>query len=456
MSNSIKRRPNLENLPIDLKIEIFESLDSIYDLDALSATCTTFHNILKTPKNISNIYLNLLSRGDLGDLLRVLSAVRAYGRDGRIQTLEDESLPTPNRTGYLQELLGYRSTARWFSNQLFTSIGRKLARFLPNSSTEAFIPSRKEKERIDEMFLMIWIFAETSYVSLLRRSRGTSGAEKYGDSLDDLYSRVMSGYTLAVSADVGVMYSAGMFLSGMLTPAVLRYVGTLSQEEIIAIGDEVGCLDSYHKIGVPDVILLKYGLNGYQEILTKDDDEQDRIIQECYSSVIQSRSWNTVGYIYGYYTPSFVKLIDCIWEGSNDGSQDAIYARPLWKNPGSTSKAGVPPWDQGEGFDIDVIFCDDYRLEKLGYFPPGMIEGSSRGFRQTDALEDRIQVEPCNCEDGWWCPRKYEIWKNEAGPVEVDEDAPGWGVHLKRRAEKLEDRILANWARMADMAPSTE
>ncbi|KAK6532996.1 hypothetical protein TWF281_007162 [Arthrobotrys megalospora] len=450
----------LENIPLEIKIEVIESLDSIYDLDALSATCTTFHKIIKDPRNIVGVNLGQLLHGDLGEIIRLLFIMRAYGRDGQlppgIQPLEDEDsdseirpsedeesgpkvqsleeffhMTATDKLEFLQKLFACRKTIRWFTDQYISAMADKFGESLPNATSKILIPSRTEIARLDRALLLVWLVTEMYHVS----SRGDpNNAQFFKNCVGGKLFQLLIRYT---AENFCAMYSVGMFVLGLMTPAVLQYARTLGQQEIAERGDLVECIDNYHKIGIPHLILLKCGLDGYREHLIAEADVsvQNAIIGEYYDSMVELETGED-----DHCTPAFINAMDEIfWTGEGRYQiKNSIALRPLLKESGTGGKNEFPIRNKTKVLDFDAMFCDDHRLEELGYskwvYNYKLEDLFGKGW--TDSLAGKLHTEACECEDGWGCPKKYEIWKNETGYSGDREDAPGWGVHFKRREEK--------------------
>ncbi|KAK6338197.1 hypothetical protein TWF730_002271 [Orbilia blumenaviensis] len=428
--SSPTQKSSLENLPLEIKIEIFEALDSVYDLEALRTTCSTFYNILESPHNVGSVYLDLILRGKVGEVLYTLSVFRTFGRDGRIRPMENEiaSMAPTEKSKYLQELYEYRKTARWFSNLFFATRAHKYGDPIPDSNSKLFVPSRTENMKLDETFLLIWLLAEIAFMS---SKPETDSYKAFEEVVEDLISRVVVRCEAEVAADFGVMYGAGMMILELLTPIVLRYAKTVNPQQVAELGDPVGCLDCYHKTGIPSLILSKRGLNGYQKLLMADESVQHSVIEEYYQTELINRSDNFPEF---YKTPLFISFLDRVElsDEDQDKADKVISSRPLAKRSTVALRNEIPSQDATKVFDIDAMFCDDDRLKSLGYFS---IEDESEnwGSEWPSTFEEQLESDPCHCLDEWACPKRYELWKDKTKYDGESEDAPVWGVHFQRR-----------------------
>ncbi|KAK6362105.1 hypothetical protein TWF730_005803 [Orbilia blumenaviensis] len=428
-SQQDQRSSTLEGLPLDLKIEILRSLDSIYDLEALGHTCRVFYGICSSPKYRAVIYRQLLSYGEHGGLLRGLAVLRAYGRDNQLGLLKDAdgfpgNNPTDN-TKYINKLLSYRKTTRWFTNRFFEKMASRYGEYPPDSpkndeskAMRRFIPSRTETENLDNAFLVFWMFAETIYIYENRKPWGVvdgctkdeqinsdDSREAFAYSILWLIMGVDEEFQLQIPANFAILYSVALFLSELTTPMALRHAETISYENVKTIASEIGCPDVYNRRGISNLLLWNLGLNGLQEFLEADKPTQESTIGKYYYRPVEHGLGRDldVADLYGIYISCFSLIIEEVWGYMRHSSKNMNYlrSRPLWKDSGVFHLLSVAPWNQLDEFDIDAVFCDDERLERLGYFRPVMsIYGDESA---QNSLEVKMKLWVCQCKDDWGC-----------------------------------------------------
>ncbi|KAK6534774.1 hypothetical protein TWF281_006075 [Arthrobotrys megalospora] len=431
-------KSSLEELPLDVKIDIIESLDSIYDLEALGLTCTVFRQICRSPlcDTTSTLYRRLLVQGEHGTLLRALAVLRAHGRYNQLQSPGHADEFPGNSTGditeYVDKLLSYRKTASWFTNRFFEAMADKYGTIPPNSpsqnpvsgSPKVFTPSRAEKERVNTAFLLLWIFAEMTYIYVKTNGKADPpiNFDNFNVSVDSdnllfadrspnpfgyaimrsllSYSGVTGRVGLYMVADAAVMYSVALYLSDLTTPMILCHAKTRSRRGMVETRDRLGCAGIYNRKAISNLIFWDLGLDGFRTFLEADEGTQDSVVGTYYGYLRSSKLDNLRGQVkFQMFTCGFFCIIDAIWDFMKKNSKNVgtIYIRPLWKKPGLNHSLSAPPWDQADEFDIDAVFCDNERLEGLGYFPPSA-SAHDKGFTRI-AFADKMLMEICQCKE---------------------------------------------------------
>ncbi|KAK6505521.1 hypothetical protein TWF481_007416 [Arthrobotrys musiformis] len=454
-------KPTLLGLPAEVKVEIIKSLASGHELDALGATCRTFRDVIKGLVN-EDARLQILLRGKLGHLLNTLAAIRAFDRSDDVQrVVKPAELQTKaQKAEYIKELTSYRTTARWFRNRFFSAVAEKFGDPVPDTTDtttaatpKIFMPSEGEKRRMEESYLLVRLHIELTFMeeNCQRRLEELSDFDDFDEPpfMDEYHHNLQAVQDLLNSEDLNVMYCAARVMGSLLEPAVLRYVESLSGEEIIEIGDEIGCMDLYNKFAIADKILFDLGrdfvtagyetcFDWYHKILTSDPDEQLEVVKGWYpiGRDIRRRPRTHRVHKYEYYEPKFLALIADTWRSKGDrvGEKfDLIIGRPVWKEPGSIFRKNLPPWYQDDTFDIEATFCDDERLERLGYFRPGFVDiADFPQLAQPRKFHEAIVSKGCDCKREWWCTNKFEIWLRK-NPYASERGAPGWEINRKRR-----------------------
>ncbi|EPS37658.1 hypothetical protein H072_8678 [Dactylellina haptotyla CBS 200.50] len=408
--SELHQKSAFEELPLDLKVEILESLDSLYDFDNLRLTCRTFYGLSETEIWIAAQRYHYSE--DVGTLLRALATLKAYARTGKIKTLgspypfypcnPSASIrlnPTTN-TEYIKELAAHRKIAQWFTRRFFKFHPQQFGTLEPGISEGENIlvlnPSRDERMRIERAFLMQWLYAEITYIFIKNKPNDMKTLEKFvpGDT-----------HGLQVPVNLGVLANVQNFLMELVAPMVVRFVGTQPEKDTIALAKVVPCLDLYHRRGIPNIMSWQLGLDGLKDFLESEIEARHAKISELYS---HATDYNPTREYEGQYIGHFARVLDGIWEmaGVNPGRANGLQDRPLWKQKDGIYRYNAAPWNQNEGFELAGAFCDNERLESLGFFYPEFVQHDPVRWQDKD-LEDQLKMRGCECPEEWECAHKW-------------------------------------------------
>lgn len=126
MDSSYAKSP-FEELPLELKIEIIRSLDSIYDLDALSQTCTTFYSLSKS-SICTALRPKLISGTKLGKAVIAVVILQSFGYlDSLGPSIDPEQLPLEIRDygEFLSRLTSIYDIAKWFGRRFLGAMAER-------------------------------------------------------------------------------------------------------------------------------------------------------------------------------------------------------------------------------------------------------------------------------------------------------------------------------------------
>ncbi|KAF3919178.1 hypothetical protein AA313_de0201832 [Arthrobotrys entomopaga] len=284
---------------------------------------------------------------------------------------------------------------------------------LENESGFGFVPSRTEKHRMDQAFLVQWIYAEITYIFIERRPVDLEEIEQFvpGDERG-----------LRIALDLGVMCNAHIFLMGILAPVVLRHVESKPEVEILAMAKKVECLDLYHRRGIPNILLWQLGLDGVKGLIESPPDIQNARIAKHYTHAVD---YNQSKEFEGHYIGHFARVMDGIWDLEADKTRQKYHLRPLWKEKGGTYRKLAAPWNQTVEFELTAAFFDDERLLRMGFHLPETIDDDDSARYGDLDLEEQLKQDGCQCPDDWAC---YNQWSK--GPETERSLGSTWALRL--------------------------
>ncbi|KAK6510867.1 hypothetical protein TWF506_009961 [Arthrobotrys conoides] len=381
------------DLPLDIKIDLLESLDSVACLRSILLTCHTFFDISQT-QLWAPIYTKVLER-DVGVAGQALVKMRRF-KSTRTEEELIEALPTKedekpkSRQIYLSELVSVRQPVRFFSNVFFrTRFENRRRKFRIEARPEDILSDMKtitesEYARVDEAYYTLWLYKELNYNVELRSLEQVTAINNWA-----LWEENGS---LRVTPDIGILSHVLRVTSiEIIYPYVQRYNRTLSLEELNAVVDVVDAICLYEKHGIASMLITQLGFDGLKKLLESSEEQIQEIISNIYWYPAEAA-------LLGVTPPNsitqFPSLITDFWrymEPTYKGD-----TRRVWKHPGGIYRTRVAPWNQYPPFDITALVWDDERLESWGYYHPiGMdLGGSKRAYDMT--LEDQICTEDCS------------------------------------------------------------
>ncbi|KAK6525946.1 hypothetical protein TWF281_010988 [Arthrobotrys megalospora] len=337
----------LNELPCEIKLEIAANLDSTADFIALSQTCSELRSI-KHYKSIRRKVFENETKHRLTPELIALWNVRHFKSQHETLQRTNQGLGT-SRVEFqaqtdeqiisnLSDIAGLRRVIRWFTVQFFEYNLRERPGEDPPTATEI--------SRIDNAFCALWFWMETPY-DLLRFTPQSSDTPRQLDNL-------VMGLTCSTS-DAAVRLSVYSFLRSQLAAMKQVYQSTNFSPEAVGYLAQVSpCITRYLNIGVPNMLLMKLGLDGVKKLLT-DLEKQ----HPCQLAPVLAHP--TTEERYPYDEEQLITYFTSMINSSRDSSTTtALGRRPLWKNGHN------PSWSQA-GIDPKIVFWDDARLRRWGY-----------------------------------------------------------------------------------------
>ncbi|EPS43107.1 hypothetical protein H072_2937 [Dactylellina haptotyla CBS 200.50] len=395
----------LDNLPLDLKVEILGSLDSLNSLRSLLLTSHSFFDISQTDL-WNGIYARVLYR-DIGIVGRTLVNVRRF-KAGKtreelrtaIPTPEDEK-PTSVRS-HLAELLSVRRPIRFFTRQFFRIMFISQAKGAWNSVNLKDINldaqmksiSTTEYARVEEAYYTLWFFKEANY-DIARRSLEQCVA------LNNWTIWRQNG-SLRFSPDVGIL---GLVLRvtniGIIYPEIEGVLPTLSQEVKDSIRPVIDAPCLYCKHGLPSILINELGFDGVHKMLVAPQEEISATITKFYTFPLEAAS---EGFTQSSFITLYARLISSIWLALN--REYSGNTRRVFRKPNAKYRTKVAPWNQRYSFDMAALVWDDERLSSWGYFHPVGIDHEEDKYPYDMTLENQMCSEDCDFPN---CPRMQDL-----------------------------------------------
>ncbi|KAJ6263169.1 hypothetical protein Dda_1730 [Drechslerella dactyloides] len=390
-TNRPSKMTHFTTIALEMKLQIFKSIDSVKDLSSLYATCSNFYNIRKSgfAKSIAlSVFEKETAAGITAELvalakLRKLKAWR--GCDSK--TIEELNAPDLNGITWpaddpsLSELVGIRRTVCWFTRQFFEY---HLAK-----RKQTARPSTDEIARVEDAFCLFWLWIEAA----------DDQTQQLSDSIEQLLcDALMSAQPhRKASPHSALMLTVYHFLLSKLEKLGLSYARTLDTAYVQSIAEWCNCFTLYLRVGIPSLLLMHFGLDGVTELLRGSPDDRSFAVAKVFDHVklraLDAGSWGDdnigINRLYG--------LLD----GYSIGDLE-LSTRPLWKCPGRTYNPKVRAWGQLDPLDYEAIFWDDERLIRWGYHVPLHIIASTRNRKDLARRKflERICTE---CRPEWKC-----------------------------------------------------
>ncbi|KAF3915836.1 hypothetical protein ABW21_db0209235 [Orbilia brochopaga] len=163
-----------QDVPLDIKFMILESLDTIDSLRALLFTCRAFYDISQTHL-WNSIYKKVLEK-DIGVVGRTLVKLLRFKSGKTVQELcsalpTDEDDNHESAAGYLDDLISTRRTVQFFTSlflgemfyeQLSGLWGDRMVSLTEIEDSMSTI-SLSEYQRVEKAYYTLWLFVELNY-----------------------------------------------------------------------------------------------------------------------------------------------------------------------------------------------------------------------------------------------------------------------------------------------------
>ncbi|KAK6337019.1 hypothetical protein TWF718_009804 [Orbilia javanica] len=391
----------LATVPLEVKLEIANSLGSVADLIALYQTCSelrlvraftairkqVFENETRerlTPELIG-LWNSLLFKRLQSEKLDAPQRPDSNDMDpegntaGDDHTVDFEPHGKEQILSHISEVSELRRTTRWFTLQFIEHHFYKKSENMP--------PTAAEVDRIDDAFCALWFWMEVPYDSLdINPYMLETATSLFGDTVNLKCS----------AADAAVRLGVYTFLRSRISHLGPLRPRSFNKEVLAGIARISPCLSRYFKIGVPNIIMMNFGLQGIKNIVTG---RPNRSIFRLIPCILHPTLLDRFPRDEHQLLHCFTSLINTY----RDNSTEALRNRRFWKGPDSLCVAGEAPWIQ-PGLDLNIVFWDDERLLKWGYCPATQHLAPTELAEQSILWRRESTDPPCtDCQPEWDC-----------------------------------------------------
>ncbi|KAJ6258276.1 hypothetical protein Dda_7196 [Drechslerella dactyloides] len=346
-------------LPLELKIEILNHLDSLNDLSSIFNSCSDFYSIQQSKyanSIMSSVFQNDLSVSMSAELvalanLRELKAGKSSSELLAIEFPRGGQQLAPTENSKLADLVEIRRITGWFALKFFEYQFKKRPQTHPSQSHSSH-PSVQEFRRVQDAFCLLWLWIEAAYEPTRR------GLRMRIDSLIEGALHSAQGYE-KISPQATVVLGVYSFLISRLEHLGPLYTQSLDSEEVSSTAKRYRCFTQYLQMGIPTLLLLRNGLDGVAELLRSPIGDQLSMVADVFESA------GPTAPAHRYCLEGSATLYALLDLYSGWPSSDIkLSARPLWKTPVKTYQICRLPWNQQEHLDYEASFWDDDRLVK--------------------------------------------------------------------------------------------
>ncbi|KAF3275236.1 hypothetical protein TWF970_006959 [Orbilia oligospora] len=347
----------LTNIPLDIKLEIASSLSSVADFIALSRTCSTFRSIKSFRAIRTEVFDNETRENLTPELTGLWNSLRFHFQR-KLPPSQDpgeadsENVTTSNikfqphgreqMLSHIPQISNIRRTIRWFSLRFIKHHWRKRPEETPPTATEI--------NRIDNAFCALWLWMEIPYDALnINPYMLETATSIFGTPVD-----------LRCSAqDAAIRLGVYTFLRARITEIGPLRLKAMDKEVLVDITRISPCLTRYFKIGVPNIVMMNFGLQGIKNLIVYRPDQRTLGLVPC---LLHPTLMNR-------YPRDEHQLLHCFTSLINyyrESSTETLRRQRFWKSPEAICVQEEAPWVQ-PGLDIKIVFWDDERLLKWGY-----------------------------------------------------------------------------------------
>ncbi|KAF3222970.1 hypothetical protein TWF192_005180 [Orbilia oligospora] len=387
----------LTNIPLDIKLEIASSLSSVADFIALSRTCSTFRSIKSFRAIRTEVFDNETRENLTPELIGLWNSLRFHFQrklppSQDLGEADSGNVPTSNikfqphgreqMLSHISQISNIRRTIRWFTLRFIKHHWRKR----PEEKT----PTATEISRIDNAFCALWLWMEIPYDALnINPYMLETATFIFGTSVD-----------LRCSApDAAIRLGVYTFLRARITEIGPLRLKAMDKEVLVDIARISPCLTRYFKIGVPNIVMMNFGLQGIKNLIIYRPDQRTLGLVPC---LLHPTLMNR-------YPRDEHQLLHCFTSLINyyrESSTETLRRQRFWKSPEAICVREEAPWVQ-PGLDIKIVFWDDERLLKWGY------NSARHHLTESELAEKSISwrkefkgVNCTGCEPGWDCSHR--------------------------------------------------
>ncbi|KAF3919425.1 hypothetical protein ABW21_db0208374 [Orbilia brochopaga] len=390
---------NFTTIPIELKIKIFEYGDSSEDLASLFATCRVFRGVResKYADDITrSVFKNETVANKTAELV-ALAKLRSL-KSWRLSNSDKGALDRLAIDAPLSDLLEIRRTICWFTRKFFE---HKLAESRHANQADISGPSREETSRVENAFCLLWMWIEAA----------DDSTQGLGVSIQELLEEAFKGaqQDQKASPHSAIVLTVYHFLISQIKNLGPLYVETLEAEYVTSIAECCGCFTRYLRLGIPNLLMMRLGLDGLAKLLKEPISHQISAVKDVFD-LVQQRTLDS--HAWGDDSEALCRLYGLLDRYSAADSK--LSRRPLWKSSGKVYNPNRMAWSQPDPLDYEAVLWDDQRLVRWGYHPAAKIDNSDLYLSGT-ASETFTSNSCTECQPEWECEDAPEddpeVWK---------------------------------------------
>ncbi|KAK6513027.1 hypothetical protein TWF506_009189 [Arthrobotrys conoides] len=280
---------------------------------------------------------------------------------------------------HIPQISNLRKTIRWFTLRFIAYHWRNRPGETPPTATEI--------SRIDSAFCALWLWMEVPY----------DGLDINPYMLETATSIFGTPVSLNCSAlDAAIRLGVYTFLRARITEIGPLQLKAMSKQHLVNIARISPCLTRYFKVGVPNIVMMNFGLQGIKNLILYRPDQRTLGRIPC---LLHPTLMNR-------YPRDEHQLLHCFTSLINyyrESSTEILRQRPFWKGPNTICVREEAPWVQ-PGLDLKVVFWDDERLLRWGYNSAIQhLAEKELAERSISWKKDFNAVACTRCEPEWDC-----------------------------------------------------
>ncbi|KAJ6263402.1 hypothetical protein Dda_1965 [Drechslerella dactyloides] len=373
LSQRNPRRISLSrDIPLDIKLQILESLDTVDGLRSLLFTCHAFYDISQT--HLWNRIYRTVLENDIGPVGRTLVKLLRFGAG---KTLEEIATILPTKDddnhesapGYLDDLISVRQTVRFLTRAFLEEMfyeemtGPRGCEAVAESDIAALMLtiSPSEYARVEKAYYTLWTFLE-----LHRVDRRTN------PGLSPQYHEAMNKWTIwnedgsaRFDTDIGLLHLV-QDITGHRLICRYRDACRLRMKRLVITKPQPNdcCPDNPIRNG----LIENMGFQEIEALLRLSERERREIVLGFTRERHLRRHTGMYGWREGNFTEQQSILLSWWRHMMHSRYMDR---RRLWRKPHGMYIPVYPPWEQIDpDFNLAAIMWDDDRLAAWGYFKP--------------------------------------------------------------------------------------
>ncbi|KAK6334048.1 hypothetical protein TWF696_002552 [Orbilia brochopaga] len=389
--NELSSRQNSDRIslsrdvPLDIKLCILESIETVDSLTSLMLTCHAFYDISQT--HLWNSILKRTLERDVDPVGRTLVKLLRFKAGKTVEELAT-ALPTKKdddhetAPGYLDDLMSTRRTVRFFTKLFFEEMFYEQLTGpwgdieVTKAEIAALMPtiSKSEYARVEKAYYILWLFLELNLDGYVQSLGQTT-----------THCEIMNKWTIwnedcsaRFEVDLGLLYVVHNITDHRL---ICRYRDSCRRrmKRRTMTGKERHPYDICPATPLPVSPLEYLGFKKFEALLRTPLEERRAIVlglTECnwhHPNIEGQNGWVVNGTRLQYF------VLESWWMHMMHSSH--MDRRRLWRAPNRIYRPEVLPWHQDEDhvyFNLMAMMWDNERLAAWGYFRPGNIINPER------------------------------------------------------------------------------